>query len=293
MRWQTGRRSENVEDRRGMAPAARVGSISGVGLLVILGISLLTGINPLELIGTLGGGAVEAPAPPTSPGPGAPGGPARTGGDPQAEFVSVILADTEDTWGRIFADSGRRYAPPKLVLFRQATPSACGMGQAAMGPFYCPEDRQVYIDLVFFRELDQRFGAPGDFAQAYVIAHEVGHHVQNLLGIAEEVHGMRRRSSQQQANALSVLMELQADCFAGLWAHHAHKQRQILEAGDVEEGLRAASAIGDDVIQRRTQGHVVPESWTHGSAAQRVEWFKRGLNSGRVDQCDTFRAARR
>ena len=178
-------------------------------------------------------------------------------------------------------------------MFSQATPSACGMGQAAMGPFYCPEDRQVYIDLAFFRELDQRFGAPGDFAQAYVIAHEVGHHVQNLLGIAEEVHGLRRRSSPQQANALSVLMELQADCFAGLWAHHAHKQRQILEAGDVEEGLRAASAIGDDVIQRRSQGHVVPESWTHGSAAQRVEWFKRGLNAGRVDQCDTFRAARK
>jgi hypothetical protein len=222
-----------------------------------------------------------------------PGGAAKPGADPQGEFVSVILADTEDTWGRIFADSGRQYAPPRLVLFRQATPSACGTGQAAMGPFYCPEDRQVYIDLVFFRELDQRFGAPGDFAQAYVIAHEVGHHVQNLLGIAEEVHGMRRRSSPQQANALSVLMELQADCFAGVWAHHAHKQRQILEPGDVEEGLRAASAIGDDVIQRRSQGHVVPESWTHGSAAQRVEWFKRGLNAGRVDQCDTFRAARR
>ena len=297
MRWQTGRRSENVEDRRGMAPAARAGSIGGVGLLVILGISLLTGINPLELIGALGGGgALEAPAPQAPPapgGPGAPGGATKPGADPQGEFVSVILADTEDTWGRIFADSGRRYAPPRLVLFRQATPSACGMGQSAMGPFYCPEDRQVYIDLAFFRELDQRFGAPGDFAQAYVIAHEVGHHVQNLLGIAEEVHGMRRRSSQQQANALSVLMELQADCFAGVWAHHAHQQRQILEAGDVEEGLRAASAIGDDVIQRRSQGHVVPESWTHGSAAQRVEWFKRGLNAGRVDQCDTFRAARR
>jgi predicted metalloprotease len=207
--------------------------------------------------------------------------------------VSVVLADTEDTWSRIFADSGRRYEPPRLVMFRQATPSACGMGQAAMGPFYCPEDRQVYIDLAFFRELDQRFGAPGDFAQAYVIAHEVGHHVQNLLGIAEEVHGMRRRSSPQQANALSVLMELQADCLAGVWAHHAHRQRQILEAGDVEEGLRAASAIGDDTIQRRAQGHVVPESWTHGSSAQRVEWFRRGLDAGRVDQCDTFRAARR
>jgi len=293
MRWQSGRRSENVEDRRGMAPAARVGSIGGLGLLMILGIALLTGVNPLELIGALGGGAIEAPAPQGAPGPGAPGSPGQAGADPQAEFASVILADTEDTWARIFADSGRRYEPPRLVLFRQATPSACGMGQSAMGPFYCPEDRQVYVDLAFFRELDQRFGAPGDFAQAYVIAHEVGHHVQNLLGIAEEVHGMRRRSSAQQANALSVLMELQADCLAGVWAHHAHRQRQILEAGDVEEGLRAAAAIGDDTIQRRSQGHVVPESWTHGSSAQRVEWFRNGLNAGRVDQCDTFRAARR
>jgi predicted metalloprotease len=276
-----------------MAPAARVGSIGGLGLLMLLGIALLTGVNPLELIGALGGGGVEAPAPPGVPGPGAPGAPGQAGADPQGEFASVILADTEDTWGRIFADAGRQYEPPRLVLFRQATPSACGMGQAAMGPFYCPEDRQVYIDLAFFRELDQRFGAPGDFAQAYVIAHEVGHHVQNLLGIAEEVHGMRRRSSPQQANVLSVLMELQADCLAGVWAHHAHRQRQILEAGDVEEGLRAASAIGDDTIQRRAQGHVVPESWTHGSSAQRVEWFRRGLREGRVDQCDTFEAARR
>jgi predicted metalloprotease len=277
-----------------MGPAARAGSVGGLGLLMILGIALLTGVNPLELIGTLGGGgAIEAPAPQGAPGPGAPGSPGKAGADPQAEFASVILADTEDTWERIFADSGRRYEPPRLVLFRQATPSACGMGQSAMGPFYCPEDRQVYIDLGFFRELNQRFGAPGDFAQAYVIAHEVGHHVQNLLGIAEEVHGMRRRSNPQQANALSVLMELQADCLAGVWAHHAHRQRQILEAGDVEEGLRAAAAIGDDTIQRRSQGHVVPESWTHGSSAQRVEWFRRGLNEGRVDQCDTFRAARR
>jgi predicted metalloprotease len=276
-----------------MAPAARAGSIGGLGLLMVLGIALLTGINPLELIGALGGGGIEAPAPQGVPGPGAPGSPTQAGADPQGEFVSVILADTEDTWGRIFADSGRRYEPPRLVLFRQATPSACGMGQSAMGPFYCPEDRQVYIDLDFFRELDQRFGAPGDFAQAYVIAHEVGHHVQNLLGIAEEVHALRRRSGQQQANALSVLMELQADCLAGVWAHHAHRQRQILEAGDVEEGLRAASAIGDDTIQRRSQGHVVPESWTHGSSAQRVEWFRRGLSAGRVDQCDTFKAARR
>ena len=207
--------------------------------------------------------------------------------------MSVILADTEDAWNGVFAASGRRYEAPRLVLFTEATPSACGMGQAAMGPFYCPVDRQVYVDLAFFRELDQRFGAPGDFAQAYVIAHEVGHHVQNLLGIAEEVHGMRQRASPQRANALSVLMELQADCLAGLWAHHAHRQRQLLEPGDVEEGLRAASAIGDDMMQRRTQGHVVPESWTHGSSAQRVEWFRRGLSAGKIDQCDTFRASRR
>ncbi len=295
MRWQMGRRSENIEDRRGMAPAARVGGVGGLGLLVILGIWLFTGVNPLELIGMLGGGGVEAPAPPApgGPGPGGPGGAGRASADPQADFVSAILADTEDTWGRIFSDAGRRYAPPRLVLFTQATPSACGMGQAAMGPFYCPEDRQVYIDLAFFRELDRRFGAPGDFAQAYVIAHEVGHHVQNLLGIAEEVQGMRQRASPERANALSVLLELQADCLAGVWAHHAQRQRQILEPGDVEEGLRAAAAIGDDVMQRRAQGHVVPESWTHGSSAQRVQWFRQGLNTGRVDQCDTFRAALR
>jgi predicted metalloprotease len=290
MRWQTGRRSKNVEDRRGMAPTARVGGIGGLGLLVILGISLLMGVNPLNLIGML-----ESPAPqaPPGPGPGGPGGPGPASADPQADFVSVILADTEDTWGQIFASSGRSYEPPRLVLFNDATPSACGLGQAAMGPFYCPQDRQVYIDLGFFRELDRRFGAPGDFAQAYVIAHEVGHHVQNLLGIAEEVHGLRQRASPQQANALSVLMELQADCFAGVWAHHADRQRKILEAGDVEEGLRAAAAIGDDVMQRRSQGHVVPESWTHGSSAQRVQWFRQGLAAGRVNRCDTFKAAQR
>jgi predicted metalloprotease len=296
MRWSTGRRSENVEDRRGMSPAGRAGSIGGLGLLLILGIALFTGINPLALIEMLGGGgpAVEAPPPPVpGPGPTQPGGPGKAATDPQADFASVILADTEDTWKEIFAASGRRYEPPRLVLFSEATPSACGMGQAAMGPFYCPPDRQVYVDLAFFRELDRRFGAPGDFAQAYVIAHEVGHHVQNLLGIAEEVHGMRRRASPQRANALSVLMELQADCLAGVWAHHANRQRQLLEAGDIEEGLRAASAIGDDMMQRRSQGHVVPESWTHGSSAQRVEWFQRGLSAGKVDQCDTFRAVRR
>jgi predicted metalloprotease len=272
--------------------AARAGGLGGLGLLVVLGIALIAGVNPLELIGMLGEAPVEAPAPraPAGPGPGAPG---RAGTDPQVDFVSVILADTEDTWARIFSASGKHYQAPRLVLFTQATPSACGLGQAAMGPFYCPADRKVYVDLAFFRELDRRFGAPGDFAQAYVIAHEVGHHVQNLLGISEGVQKMREQSRPQQANALSVLLELQADCLAGVWAHHAHRQRNILEPGDVEEGLAAAAAIGDDVIQRRTQGHVVPESWTHGSSAQRVQWFRRGLTAGRVDQCDTFDSARR
>jgi predicted metalloprotease len=279
--------------------AARAGGLGGLGLLVVLGIALITGVNPLELIGMLGEGPVEAPAPrvPAGPGPGAPAAPGQAapgqaGTDPK-DFVSVILADTEDTWGQIFSASGKRYQAPRLVLFTQATPSACGLGQAAMGPFYCPADRQVYVDLAFFRELDRRFGAPGDFAQAYVIAHEVGHHVQNLLGISGRIQQMRERSRPQQANALSVLLELQADCLAGVWAHHAHRQRNILEPGDVEEGLAAAAAIGDDMIQRRTQGHVVPESWTHGSSAQRVQWFRRGLTAGRVDQCDTFESARR
>jgi uncharacterized protein len=278
-----------------MGPAARVGGLGGLGLALVLGIALIAGVNPLELIGVLRDSPVEAPAPraPTGPGVGQPMGPGRAGADPQVEFVSVILADTEDTWGQIFTASGKRYKAPRLVLFTQATPSACGLGQAAMGPFYCPADRHVYVDLAFFRELERRFGAPGDFAQAYVIAHEVGHHVQNLLGISDRVQQMRRQSSPQQANGLSVLLELQADCLAGVWAHHAHRQRNILEPGDVEEGLRAAAAVGDDVIQRRAQGHVVPESWTHGSSAQRVQWFRRGLAAGRVDQCDTFQSARR
>ena len=294
MRWQMGRRSQNVEDRRGMAPVTRAGGIGGLGLLVILGIALLMGVNPLTLIGMLGEAPVETTSPGAPPQPGPRGGgELRPGADPQADFVSVVLADTEDTWGQIFADSGRRYEPPRLVLFTRATQSACGLGRAAMGPFYCPRDRQVYIDLAFFRELDQRFGAPGDFAQAYVIAHEVGHHVQNLLGIADEVHERRQRASPQQANALSVLLELQADCLAGVWAHHAHRERNLLEPGDVEEGLRAAAAIGDDVMQRRSQGHVVPESWTHGSAAQRVQWFRQGLTAGLVRECDTFKTAGR
>jgi predicted metalloprotease len=211
--------------------------------------------------------------------------------DEQAEFVSVVLADTEDTWSQIFAAGGKRYRAPKLVMFSGMVQSACGMTSAAAGPFYCPADQKVYIDLDFFRELDRRFGAPGDFARAYVIAHEVGHHVQNLLGVAGQVQNLQARASERQANALSVRMELQADCLAGVWGHHANRQRQLLEPGDVEEGMRAAAAIGDDTIQKRSAGYVRPESWTHGSSEMRVRWFRRGLESGRVEQCDTFQSA--
>jgi predicted metalloprotease len=294
MRWQTGRESENVEDRRGQGPqfgrGVRVGGISGLGLIVVFVIALLMGVNPLALLEGLGGGATIAPAPtqridaPTTPRPG--------GSDDPARFAAVILADTEDTWGQIFAAAENRYVPPHLVLFDVATPSACGQGSAAMGPFYCPLDRKLYLDLGFFRELERRFHAPGDFAQAYVIAHEVGHHVQNLLGIADRVQSLRQRVSEREANALSVRTELQADCLAGIWAYYANKQRKLLEPGDVEEGLRAAAAIGDDTIQRRAQGRVVPESWTHGSSEQRVRWFRRGMDSGRIDGCDTFASAR-
>jgi predicted metalloprotease len=210
--------------------------------------------------------------------------------DEGADFVAVVLGDTEDTWSEIFASGGERYAPPKLVLFSGMVRSACGMAQSAMGPFYCPMDQKVYIDLDFYRDLRERFRAPGDFAQAYVIAHEVGHHIQTLLGTSQQVQAARERSSEEQGNALSVRLELQADCYAGVWAHHADRARQILEQGDVEEGLNAAAAIGDDRIQRQTQGTVVPESFTHGSSQQRVAWFRRGLESGSMKSCDTFAA---
>jgi predicted metalloprotease len=206
-------------------------------------------------------------------------------------FVSKVLADTEDTWRAIFRQSGRQYQDPKLVLFTGATPTACGTGQTAMGPFYCPPDQAVYIDLAFYQDLKTRFRAPGDFAQAYVIAHEVGHHVQHLLGITEKVQAARSRASESQSNALSVRLELQADCLAGIWGHHAARVRNILEAGDIEEALNAASAIGDDRIQERARGHAVPDTFTHGTAAQRVRWFKRGIESGNLRHCDTFEAA--
>jgi predicted metalloprotease len=298
MRWRQGRRSENVEDRRGAGAGSRLGMprgglrLGGGGLVVLLLAAWLLGANPLEVLQLLaGGGGTGAgfPEPAELPGggPPAPGAP-----DEGAEFVSVVLADTEDTWQALFAASGASYEAPRLVLFTDLVESACGLAQSATGPFYCPRDRKVYIDLGFYRDLHERFQAPGDFAQAYVIAHEIGHHVQTLLGTSQQVSAAQQRVGGEQANALSVRLELQADCYAGVWAHHANRERQILEMGDVEEGLTAAAAIGDDRIQRQTQGHVVPESFTHGSSAQRVEWFRRGLDSGSLEACDTFGASR-
>jgi predicted metalloprotease len=279
MQWRTGRRSENIEDRRGMGIPIGVGG-GGVGILVIALIAMLFGVNPLTIL--------DLQQPSTSVETGPTGG--RPGGDELRDFVSVVLADTEDVWHEVFRQAGQTYDPPRLVLFTGAIDSACGMAGSAVGPFYCPADRRVYLDLSFFRDLRDRFGAPGDFAQAYVIAHEVGHHVQTLLGISQKVHGARERVPPAEANKLSVRLELQADCLAGLWAQRAHRSRKILEAGDIQEGLNAAAAIGDDRIQRRTRGQIAPESFTHGSSAQRVNWFRRGFERGDLSSCNTFSA---
>jgi predicted metalloprotease len=285
-----GRSSENVEDRRGQGPGS--GGFTrgfrgiGIGTILLMLVALYFGIDPRIVMGVLGGlgmlGGNNAPVEYSGPVKAPPAD------DAQAQFVSKVLAETEDTWKDIFKSVGRTYQDPTLVLFTGMTPTACGMGQQAMGPFYCPLDQKVYVDLSFYNDLQRRFGASGEFAQAYVIAHEIGHHVQKQLGISDKVQALQQRSSQTQANQLSVRLELQADCLAGVWANHAHNSRQILEQGDIEDGLRAAAAIGDDRMQKRTQGYVVPESFTHGSSAQRVEWFKRGLQHGRVDACDTF-----
>jgi predicted metalloprotease len=278
MRWSSGRQSDNVEDRRGMGIPLGVAG-GGIGTIVVILLGLFFGFDPGVLLQTGGSDrTVEAPS----------GSPAS---DPQRQFVAVVLADTEDTWHALFRDMRRTYEEPKLVLFTRAVESACGMAGAAVGPFYCPPDRKVYLDLSFFKALKDRFGAPGDFAQAYVIAHEVGHHVQNLLGLSERVRTSGERMSAADRNALSVRQELQADCFAGVWGYHA-RQRQVLEPGDLEEALRAAAAIGDDRLQQQSQGRVVPDSFTHGSSAQRTRWFKRGFDSGDQRQCDTFAAAR-
>jgi predicted metalloprotease len=274
MRWEGGRRSTNIEDRRGIS-AGTIGG-GGIGmLLLVLTVSCLTGTNPLALLNM-----VEEVSPqqtqtvPT-------GAPTN---DPQAEFISVVLGDTEETWNRVFSSAGRQYQEPVLVLFEDGVRSACGNASSASGPFYCPADQKVYLDLSFFRELDQRFGAPGDFAQAYVVAHEVGHHVQNLLGINRQVQEAQQQGG-SRANALSVQLELQADCLAGVWGHHANK-KQLLDPGDIDEGISAAAAIGDD---RLTKGRVSPDSFTHGTSAQRSQWLRQGLSTGDINSCDTFK----
>jgi predicted metalloprotease len=279
MRLDKEQQSTNVEDRRGMrmSPGLATG---GIGTIAVVLIALFFGIDPSVLL--QGNPGVDTTPPPQTQQAGS--------NDEMRDFVSRVLGSTERTWSEIFERSGRQYQQPKLVLFSGAVQSACGFARAASGPFYCLEDHKVYIDLDFYRELRERFRAPGDFAQAYVIAHEIGHHVQNQLGVMNKVQERRSRSSQTQANALSVRLELQADCLAGIWANSANQERKILEEGDVEEGLNAAAQIGDDRIQRRTQGYVVPEGFTHGSAEQRVRWFRRGLESGDLRQCDTFSA---
>ena len=282
MRWEDGRESDQIEDRRGF-PGKRV-AVGGLGtLLVVLVISLLTGNSPDRIFQLLTGSSPSGSvaAPPT-------GGPAPAGQeDAEKKFVRVVLADTEDTWSSIFKASGKRYELPTLVLFTDETPTACGHGSAAVGPFYCPLDQKLYLDLGFFEELSRRFGAPGDFARAYVIAHEIGHHVQKELGIMDRFEALRRQASEEQANQLSVRLELQADCFAGVWGNQGTR-RGLLEPGDAAEGLRAAAAIGDDRLQRMTTGRVQPESWTHGSSRERVEWLRRGLDSGDPGACKTF-----
>lgn len=314
MRWRKGRRSSNVEDRRGSSsrtgiPGGIPGGLGGLFkrgggrqvrrrsggssimmIVVALGVMYFLGIDPRALLqgGSPGGGQTTT----RIPGPGAPQpgsmqkrSPAE---DQMADFISVVLADTEDTWRTLFQQSGRRYQEPKLVLFSGVAQSACGFAQAAMGPFYCPADQKVYIDLSFYEDMKSRYGVAGDFAQAYVVAHEVGHHVQKLLGISDKVQSLRQRVNKKQSNQLSVRLELQADCFAGVWGNKANRSRQILEQGDIEEALRAATSIGDDRLQKQARGYVTPESFTHGTSEQRVRWFKTGIEYGDLSRCNTF-----
>ncbi|WP_019140106.1 KPN_02809 family neutral zinc metallopeptidase [Noviherbaspirillum massiliense] len=290
MRWEGNRESDNVEDRRGDYDGGGGGGFGfggrsvGIGTVVVaLVASYFLGINPATLLSLLSGGPAPVPtqqAPAHRP-------PAD---DRMARFVSTVLADTEDTWTELFRERGGQYVKPKLVLFTGRTRTACGIGQSATGPFYCPADQEIYIDLSFYQLMKERFRVSGEFAEAYVIAHEVGHHVQKLIGISDKVDNARRRMSEAQANALSVRLELQADCFAGVWAYHADRTRNILEEGDIESALNAATAIGDDTLQRQAQGYVVPDSFTHGTSAQRVRWFTRGIESGKMSACNTFEA---
>jgi len=282
MRWKSGRRSSNIEDRRGVRISKKTAAGGGLTTIVLVLVAMYFGIDPgvVMQVANPDQGTEERVEQVTL----------SAAEQELTEFVSVVLADTEDTWQAIFQQGGAQYREPKLVLFRGAVRSACGFAQDAMGPFYCPADEKVYIDLSFYHDLRDRFKAPGDFAQAYVIAHEIGHHVQTLLGISKQVDEQRSQLSTKDANALLVRQELQADCFAGIWAFHADRTRQILESGDIEEGLSAASAIGDDRLQRQSQGYVVPDSFTHGTSAQRVNWFKQGLTTGDMLICDTFKA---
>jgi len=292
MRWKGRRGSSNIDDRRarsgGRRSGRRVRAGGGLGLtgiLVVVGIAWLTGVNPLTLLGQLDSGGNQS-----TPSQGQL--PQGTVDGETAQFVSVILADTESTWGQIFRDGGSTYPEPTLVLFSGSVSSACGYASAATGPFYCGADSKLYIDLSFYQELASQLNAPGDFAQAYVLAHEVGHHIQNVLGILPEYHRARRTMSKAEGNALSVRVELQADCFAGIWAHFAARQRGFVEEGDIDEALNAASRIGDDTLQREAQGYVVPESFNHGTSAQRARWFRTGFQAGQLEACDTFNAAR-
>lgn len=288
MRWKRGRRSDNVVDTRGSGSRMGGGkglTLGGVAIVVIVG--LLSGQDPMQILGQLAGQAMQG---------GSVSAPQRStpaANDEQSEFVRAVLGDTEDTWREIFQGANRQYKDPTLVLFRGGVNSACGFANSAVGPFYCPGDQRVYIDLAFFRELEQRFGAAGDFAQAYVIAHEVGHHVQTLLGVSAKVNAARQRGERVEgANGLLVRQELQADCLAGVWAYHGQQRHDWLEPGDIEEALNAANAIGDDRLQKQARGQVVPDSFTHGTSEQRVRWFKTGFDGGDVGRCDTFKATR-
>ena len=281
MRWDDLRQSSNVEDVRGSTGGGRGLKLGVGGTLIALVVSYFLGIDPRLILGLMSAAPTQTPAPTAAPG---------TPQDEQGRFIAAVLGETEDTWSAIFQARGAQYVPPKLVLYRDQMPTACGTGSAAAGPFYCPLDRKVYLDLGFFQQLSDEFQAPGLFAEAYVLAHEVGHHVQNQLGIADKVRAAQERASEAQANQLSVRLELQADCFAGVWAKHADQTKHILEQGDVESALRAAAAVGDDTIQKRSRGYVVPDSFTHGSAAERTSWFNRGLASGSIPDCDTFAA---
>jgi len=282
MRWRKGRRSINIEDRRGIR-LSRKAKGGGIGMLLLVIVAMYFGVDPSIVLqqGTEMSGGPSIQTTPVQP---------SAADNELADFVSVVLADTEDTWRILFKQMGGTYKEPNLVLFSGMVESACGYAQAAIGPFYCPRDKKVYIDLSFYRDLKNKMNAPGDFAQAYVIAHEVGHHVQKLLGVSDKVHAMRSRLSQNDYNKLSVKMELQADCFSGIWAYHAQKMRNILEPGDVEEALNAASMIGDDRLQKQTRGYVTPDSFTHGTSAQRVTWFNRGFQRGNINTCNTFKA---